>query len=549
MSSPMKGRAQSIGFGFARLLLVLSGMALAVFLIPLILEGWFLLTTPASSDHERRMTWVLLVMVLVFVLTGTLGFLLMRRWRPDSLRLKAVKSQRTMTGIRVFGYVSWAIIIGVECLMHLPGTWLERVGLTTLTFALLLAGVHICVATHELGHFLAAMCAGLEPLYFRIGRGPLLWRRVGSGGLLVEWRLLPSGGLVKAWRRDGRFSRSRHWLMIAAGPAASLALSVVLWRFFPSWPSLDHGAWAYTWERVGFALLVGNTFLLLNTVVPQRVLFDGQQFSSDGLHMLRLLRRPKESPAELTKAVHLQRIGFFWESRQHARAWAELREVEASLPEASVWLDLPRGLFTAEEGDWALSREALERWLAGAEHPAELRRPVLCQLALACAGMRELQAARAHCVALLRGAPRAERAKWLDHCASLPMISGQPELLSHARRWIKLALALDPANLVFQGTEAALQFEQGEAGAAEAVFRKLLSSKVDANNRGMAAFYLALALRRRAAPAGEVALWRRNALRWCDQLWLHRRAAVELPENDQAGNVTVEGELVGAVED
>lgn len=57
--------------------------------------------------------------------------------------------------------------------------------------AVLIFGV--LVATHELGHFLAAKLCGVRVLEFSIGMGPVLWKKQGEE-TLYSWRLLPFGG-------------------------------------------------------------------------------------------------------------------------------------------------------------------------------------------------------------------------------------------------------------------------------------------------------------------------------------------------------------------
>ena len=111
---------------------------------------------------------------------------------------------------------------------------------TLLAFALALG---ILIVVHELGHYLVARLVGVKVLRFSLGFGrPLVSRRFGADG--TEWSLaaFPLGGYVKMLdEREGpvaetelhrafnRQSVARRSLIVLAGPAANLALAVLLY--------------------------------------------------------------------------------------------------------------------------------------------------------------------------------------------------------------------------------------------------------------------------------------------------------------------------------
>ena len=105
----------------------------------------------------------------------------------------------------------------------------------------------VLIVIHEYGHFIAARLCGVKVLRFSVGFGKPLWvRRAGRDR--TEWVIaaLPLGGYLKMLderegpvpekelpRSFGRQSVWRRIAIVAAGPAANLALAVILyWVLF-----------------------------------------------------------------------------------------------------------------------------------------------------------------------------------------------------------------------------------------------------------------------------------------------------------------------------
>ena len=111
--------------------------------------------------------------------------------------------------------------------------------LTTVLAFLVTIGVLVVI--HEYGHYRAALACDVKVLRFSVGFGRVLWRRQhGETEFVVS--ALPLGGYVKMVdEREGpvppvdqprAFNRKSLWqraFIVAAGPAANLALAVLLY--------------------------------------------------------------------------------------------------------------------------------------------------------------------------------------------------------------------------------------------------------------------------------------------------------------------------------
>ena len=79
-------------------------------------------------------------------------------------------------------------------------------------------------------------------------------------------------------------------------------------------------------------------------------------------------------------------------------------------------------------------------------------------------------------------------------------------------------------------TKALLLAEQKRDLEAEAALRRLVCADLSDAERGAAAFYLALILRRRGNAEREVKRWREKARRWSEGRWVSRRIEAELQD-------------------
>ena len=171
---------------------------------------------------------------------------------------------------------------------------------------LILIGLWLAMAWHELGHVSFGRLVGLRILRIQLGIGPRVggfeWR-----GVKVRLHALPVLGLTLTAPPIGReFSRAAFWLAIAGGPlfSALAASAVYVMRggaveaFFPA----HLGARADPWAVLGLvnaALCVGNLLPLKMNAATGRQPLDGRlllslPFASE--HVCRELQRQLGSP-------------------------------------------------------------------------------------------------------------------------------------------------------------------------------------------------------------------------------------------------------------
>ena len=84
------------------------------------------------------------------------------------------------------------------------------------------------IVIHELAHVAVGRLVGLRVRRVQLGLGPALWRRR-IGGAVVMICTLPVSGMTMLVPREGRASRWRYIVAIAAGPAVHVAAIAALW--------------------------------------------------------------------------------------------------------------------------------------------------------------------------------------------------------------------------------------------------------------------------------------------------------------------------------
>ena len=137
---------------------------------------------------------------------------------------------------------------------------------------------NLLIVCHELGHYLAARCFGVQARRFTVGFGPRLARLTDRRGTVWSLCLLPLGGCISlAGERDGAPSGYAAWPVLArmaiviAGPAANLIIAVAVFAamlaifgqpaFLPVCDTVVAGSAA---EQAGFQ--VGDRVMTMNAV-------------------------------------------------------------------------------------------------------------------------------------------------------------------------------------------------------------------------------------------------------------------------------------------
>ena len=94
----------------------------------------------------------------------------------------------------------------------------------------------LLIATHELGHFIAAKACGVKVVEFSIGMGPAVYKKQGKE-TLYSLRALPVGGFCAMEGEDSKsndpraFTNQVAWkriIILVAGSAMNFLLGFVL---------------------------------------------------------------------------------------------------------------------------------------------------------------------------------------------------------------------------------------------------------------------------------------------------------------------------------
>ena len=140
-----------------------------------------------------------------------------------------------------------------------------------------------------------------------------------------------------------------------------------------------------------------------------------------------------------------------------------------------------------------------------------------------------MDGARAWCETVLaQTTSTAERVELLDGFASLPLLrAGTRALLPDAQRWCAEAVILAPDQPTLRGTQGSLLVEQDECAAAWPILLEVFARTGSEQDRGICAFYLALAAQR-LGHADDLNRYRHEALRCCKEPHLLKRLHTEL---------------------
>ena len=158
-----------------------------------------------------------------------------------------------------------------------------------------------------------------------------------------------------------------------------------------------------------------------------------------------------------------------------------------------------------------------------------LRLRVNCASALAAAG--DVEGARVWCAEqlLVGTSSKEERADLLDAFASLPLLhQGTRALLADAQLWCDEARALAPDRLTLRGTHGSLLVEQDRCEEAWPILQEVFTKTGSKHDRGICAFYLALAAGRLGRQR-EMLKYRSQTLRFCKVPVLLGRIQAEIP--------------------
>lgn len=140
--------------------------------------------------------------------------------------------------------------------------------------------IYFSVAVHEAGHLLAGMLAGFETGGIGVGGMSLL--KMAGRWIFRFNRKSGLCGFYLPHLSPAQFNRSRAALMVAAGPFASLVLSLAC--FYPGSVSTGFA------NRLAGSVFWASTLILIASGIPYRI----DMTRSDGSRLLQLMRDPED---------------------------------------------------------------------------------------------------------------------------------------------------------------------------------------------------------------------------------------------------------------
>jgi hypothetical protein len=146
---------------------------------------------------------------------------------------------------------------------------------------LLIPALYVAIAIHEIGHLLAGTLVGLDTGGIAIGG--FVFLRSGRNWTFRFDRRCWAGGFFKPLTNTAAFRPGRFAWMVAGGPLASLALTVVCFLLYLR---SGNGTWYTTGSLFWVAL-----FILIISAVP----FSSGLNRSDGARLWLLLQHPERA--------------------------------------------------------------------------------------------------------------------------------------------------------------------------------------------------------------------------------------------------------------
>lgn len=280
--STMSGLLRTTAFILARAIVVVAFLVAVVLGAPLAWLVYFWWSQPYFGEGDVHALHGLGVAWGVAVVAGVLAYLADRRLRPAVTQPPRRSSPSTL---KWSGRLGWPVTAAMLAMASTPGSLAAKFGAAAAAAILCLLHLHLMIAWHELGHFLAARWMGLPVLEFRVGTGRVVWRRGDAADHPVAWSFWPVLGYVRFG--DGG-DLIRRAVAIAGGPAASALLTaiyVIAWRALPIAPPGTVLSFLNHFAPVCFA---SSFIVLLNCLVPATMEVEAMKFESDGRLLLNL---------------------------------------------------------------------------------------------------------------------------------------------------------------------------------------------------------------------------------------------------------------------
>ncbi|MFA6286894.1 MAG: site-2 protease family protein [Opitutaceae bacterium] len=278
------------------------------------------------------------------------------------------------------------------------------------------------IVVHELGHWLAARCTGLEISDITIGH----WRRLVSfsiKGVTANLRAAPSSGYVTLKPSLNMYSAPRMIVFLLAGVVAEGCFIIAIACTVTA-PDNIH---SFGDMFVAFCLInivfVGGYHTLLN-LRPVEGYVGGDKVPTDGLQLLRLWKFRRERPAQCEFFRELQQVNSLCREGRFADALEIAYPLVKRHPDS---IDLWQGIGALHQQTGELDKtEAIWREL------------------ITRSGMNA-----------------CKLAELLDNLSCLPLYYGRTHLLAEADAWTNEAMRHAPNAITLKATRGGVLIELG----------------------------------------------------------------------------------------
>lgn len=265
----------------AFLIRFLTGLVIAFFGLLFLGIAWLVYqSTLVGSPPKFHTTSA----AMIALLGGYVLFLGLRKMvrRPDPWELPMDEMEK----VRIFYMVSgcaFAMIVAIS--KPLTVGYLGPVISLFVYAGILYVMIFVVILVHELGHYLAALAIGRQPVEFSIGDGRKLWS-TRKDKLEITWRLVPWTGHV-AVDDNVRWSRAGIIFFAAAGPLATLLLGFMVSMIEPA---MIASLLSEQWEKLAIFLRSGLIkmvgFSIVFSLLPAKYAVAGRSVPSDGTLIL-----------------------------------------------------------------------------------------------------------------------------------------------------------------------------------------------------------------------------------------------------------------------
>jgi hypothetical protein len=158
----------------------------------------------------------------------------------------------------------------------LPGT-----DLPAFNGLLLIPGMYVAIALHEIGHLVAGKLVGIDN--GGISVGPFVFIRSGGNWIFRFERTLWGGGFFKPLTSPVHFRPSHYAWLVAGGPFATPVSTILLWLI-----CVQFGSGRWNWIRSLFwisIILVGASIIPISSALNK----------SDSARLWQLIRHPDQA--------------------------------------------------------------------------------------------------------------------------------------------------------------------------------------------------------------------------------------------------------------